>query len=105
MNQQIPKWAVEKRRRQLMREQRIRRAFLSSLPSSYPKPIADREWEAYWHLRSWWSHRQIKLFVQMYATDEIVSLDTGSLSLTEFLNLIGVLAHGRYARTLPRNEM
>jgi hypothetical protein len=107
MTQEIPQWAVDERRRKLRREHGWEQAFLRWLRSNYPEPSADLEWRAYYQLRCHWKRPQIRGFIEAYDTDDLPGiLDTaGCLSLTEFLHFVGVLAHGEYARTLPRKAM
>lgn len=87
---------------------RRRQAFQKLLGEDYPSPRGLQEWQAYKNLRQWWSRPQIEELIARYGTDRMVFpgiLGTAGPSLTEFLHDVGLLAEGKYARTLARSEM
>src|SRR5687768_12991746 len=108
-DEDVPADVADALRRVLQREDRERAAFMSRLPSNYPEPRAEQEWQAYWRLRRFWSDRQIKKFISVYATDDMVFpgiLDSPPYpSLREFNHDVGLLAGGKYARSRPAPEM
>jgi hypothetical protein len=89
--------------------ERSKADFLGSLGDDYPRPRGEQEWQAYKALRRCWKDEQIQQFVEAYGTEPVVFpgvLDTpGYPSLPEFQGYVGLLAGGKYARTLPRTEM
>lgn len=101
--------AVKLIKEKRLKEEKAKREFLANYPASYPVDRKNQEWAAYRNLRRVWTHQQIEKFINNYKTKKFVypgSLDQpGKLSLTEFLRDLKLLVEGRYARSLPEEDM
>ncbi|MEX2575438.1 MAG: hypothetical protein WD382_02185 [Halofilum sp. (in: g-proteobacteria)] len=84
-----------------------RNAILAAKPT-YPEPRLEQEYKAYQRLRRHWSESQIRKWVDAYGEEIGFAEDVGEgdrPDIETFLDLVGLIAEGEYARTLPDGEM
>lgn len=108
LSDDIPDWVLARYGRRGERLKARKRAFVAQYPGDYPEPRLEQEWQAYTTLRRWWTRPMIRQFVATYGTDDMLKpgiLNTArGPSYHHFMELVGRLAEGEFARTLPAED-